>query len=897
MSSEALPNLISELMSSKCDEDRLRTRARFEQYSEILDAKLNHLVKIKSGKLSQVLESTGKTIEIISTSKEKCRSMKERLISCKEMLQCKRDDLRRLWLESLQHKYVHQILDEIGKLRKIPHSVNDNLTHKKYLHATEILVLSITMLEGELSGTEGLKDLRCELHRLLDKLYSIFLEELNQELFMSTFHTVFQGMHDISFEEVTYEKVFSCPNVKNSTKSINFNIAYVTTLLECMSLMGKIPETLEILKEECQNEFMKIVQKLSKYMYDIVQKSTDTPVLELPNKQGQLFLIDLLETIIGHFRQISINSKIFLHILGKSSFSSVLGDSCYQMTDVYSNIQATIEYFVTSYLEIQPVTTLPLQNISVFSNSQNVSDLSAFFLPRTYADSRSHMLFKFRNSSQGLIGNRKKRTYDNLRDTELQLQSGDGNRNSKKLTLVCKPSLRNITHIFDPLKSFVAEIESALNIEPGTHCPLHVFIFDCANNFLDQVNSEINRILENASLNLQSWSVSSIPDATSDREGAEKQILTSTQILNENLKELQKLLSNLPDYSNHFLQLIYYVILDYKDLVHKVFKSLFDVEQDILSVSWAKDRDIRRLLKSFSNWKFLQVAESGEMIESPEEIRLRNKEESELLIRNLHSEERTSWEIIRDCTVLFNLAILQESLQWFSEQLLTFVEDFKNGSSEMAPYEAPEGATELQVLNAATGLKKLAKEYEDFSDVCLLALHLEVRAHCFHYLLSTTEDESSEAWEASIRNLSDDLIKIDETLVTVLTPKEMKYVFEGLGELIASILIHSVSQMTKVSESLVKRMHRGVFVVQCCLSNITMTREVSLERARQYIQLLNSTCEEILNEILEEGPLFKEQEYLSIFRLTLEKVGSDSQMLNYYETKLRAIFKRVTVLV
>ncbi|XP_055946904.1 exocyst complex component 4-like isoform X1 [Argiope bruennichi] len=896
MSSEALPNLISELMSSKCDGDRLRTRARFEQHSEILDAKLNHLIKSHSPDLSRILESTSKSIQVVSTAKEKCRALKERIISCKEILQCKRDDLRRLWLESLEHKYVYQILEEIGRLRKIPATVNDHLAHKKYLQATEILVSSLSILEEDLRDTEGLKNLRCELHRLIDRLYSVFLEELTQELYMSTFHTVFQGKHDVGFEEVTYEKVFSSEIVKNSTKSIDFNVAYVTTLLECMSLMGKIPETVEILKEECQNELMKIVHKLSKYMYDIIQKSTDTPVLDLPVKQGQQFLVDLLETITGHFRQISLNNKIFLHILGKSSFHSELEEICYQMADIYSNMQGVIEYFVTNYLEIQPVSTLPRQNLSVFSNSQNISDLSDFFLPKNYTDGKCLMLFKFRNSSQGLIGNRKKVTYDNLREKELQLKNSAGDRNSKKLTLVCKPSLRNITYMFDSIKTFVSEIESALDIEPGDHCPLHAFIFDCANNFLDQVNSEINRILENASLNLESWSVSTLPDNTSDREGSEKQILTSTVILNDNLKELQKLLSNLPDYSNHFLQLIYYVILDYKDLVHKVFKSLFDEEQNILSVSWAKDRDIRRLLKSFSNWKFLSVAESGEIIESPEDIRLRNKEESELLIRNLHSEEHESWEIINDCTVLFNLAVLQESLQWFSEQLLTFVEDFKYGSRE-THQERPEGAAELHALNAATGLKKLAKEYEDFSDVCLLALHLEVRAHCFHHLLSnnTTEDDPSQAWETSIKSLTDDLMKIDETLVSVLSPKEMKYVFEGLGELIASILIHSVSDTTKVNESLVKRMHRGIFAIQCCLSNITMTREVSLERARQYIQLLNQTCDEILNDILEEGAMFKEHEYASIFRLVLDKAGSDPQMLSHFESKLHEIFKRVSL--
>ncbi|GIY99780.1 exocyst complex component Sec8 [Caerostris extrusa] len=234
------------------------------------------------------------------------------------------------------------------------------------------------MLESDLSDTEGLKDLRCELHRLLDKLYSIFWRNLLRSYTCPLFISCFKEGTIPALKRLLMKRCSCCPIVKNSTKSINFNIQYVKSLLECMTLMGKIPETLEILKEECQNELMKIVQKLSKYLHDIIQKSTDTPLLELPMKQGQVFLIDLLETIIGHFRQISINNKIFLHILGKSSFYG-LDDTSYQMADVYSNIQVTIEYFVANYLETQPVTTLPLQNISVFSNSQNISDLSDFF--------------------------------------------------------------------------------------------------------------------------------------------------------------------------------------------------------------------------------------------------------------------------------------------------------------------------------------------------------------------------------------------------------------------------------------------------------------------------------------------------------------------------------------
>lgn len=880
MSSEALPSLISELMSSKCDGDRLKSRARFEDQCSVLNSKLDRLVKTKNQDLSDVVTYTSNAIETVSNAKAKCRVMKERLLSCQETLQCKRDDIRRLWSESLVHKHTHALLEEIATVKKIPAVVDEHLLAKRYESATQVLMSAIELVEGKLSGIEGLKDLRVELHRLLDKLYAIYLEELIHELYMSTFHSVYQGKDDGTVKEVTYEKIFNYQPLKDISISINFNVSYVTVLLECIMMLGKVPETLEILKEECQRELMKIVEKLSKVMYDIVQGSTDTAVLDLPVQQGQRFLTDLLETILGHFRQISINNKIFLHLLGKVLDTvGIEEDSYFEVVDLYSNMQTALEQFLVNYLELQPVTTSARKIISG-------SDLSAYFECRSHTESKGQMLFKFRNSSQGLAGMRKKADYDrHVPETrEVQLKDTAVEMKSRKLALVCKPTLKNIIILFAPIQSFVSEIEKTLKVEPGMHCPLHVFIHDCANNFLDQVNSEINRILENASINLESWNVSTVLDDSPDGvPGAEKQILNSTLILSEKLNELRVLLSKLPEFSNHFLQLMYYVIFDYKDLVHKAFKDLFDVEQNILSVSWAKDRDIRRLLKSFSNWKLLEVRESGETIESPEDIRMRNKEESELLIRNLHSEEHASWEIIQDMPTLFNIAVLQESLQWFSSQLMSIAKDFQ------PPADADVSAGQESV-HAETGLQKMIKEYEDFSDVCLLALHLEVRARCFHHLMQF-EDVDIDICATS---LTEDLTKIDEALNPALTPKELKYIFEGLGELVASILIHNISNMGRASESFRKRMHRAVFVIQCCLANITMTREVSLERVRQYVRLLNLSCEEIVNEVLEEGPKFREQEYSTILRLVLG--GKDAGSIAFKECteKLHKIFKMIS---
>lgn len=69
-----------------------------------------------------------------------------------------------------------------------------------------------------------------------------------------------------------------------------------------------------------------------------------------------------------------------------------------------------------------------------------------------------------------------------------------------------------------------------------------------------------------------------------------------------------------------------------------------------------------------------------------------------------------------------------------------------------------------------------------------------------------------------------------------------------------------------------------------------MAREVSLERARQFIDLLKSTHEEILDHIVEEGPSFNEQEYFAIFRLISCSNEDASHGLDYYVEKLKKIF-------
>ena len=72
--------------------------------------------------------------------------------------------------------------------------------------------------------------------------------------------------------------------------------------------------------------------------------------------------------------------------------------------------------------------------------------------------------------------------------------------------------------------------------------------------------------------------------------------------------------------------------------------------------------------------------------------------------------------------------------------------------------------------------------------------------------------------------------------LSVNAPRQ--YIFEGLGPLIANIMMSSVTHIRRINENGIKKMCRNVFSVQQQLTNITMTRELALDQARQYYELL-----------------------------------------------------------
>jgi len=251
------------------------------------------------------------------------------------------------------------------------------------------------------------------------------------------------------------------------------------------------------------------------------------------------------------------------------------------------------------------------------------------------------------------------------------------------------------------------------------------------------------------------------------------------------------------------------------------------------------------------------------------------------------------------------LALLQESLEWFGGRI------YKLAGS--LPVQSQGGAgsyvTQTDILTlpplskeSIEAFKQHAREFEALAEICLLVLHLEVRVHCFYYLLPVAKQSSfasgvdSQDPDPEVVKLNKDFSNIDEALSSGLQPRKFKYVFEGLGHLVASIIINSAQYIKRINENGVKKMCRNIFAIQQNLTNITLSREVALDHARHYFELLYNTPEEILNQVVEHGPKFSELDYINALQLLHRShPGSNPSELKAQVKRLHDILNEVAV--
>lgn len=257
----------------------------------------------------------------------------------------------------------------------------------------------------------------------------------------------------------------------------------------------------------------------------------------------------------------------------------------------------------------------------------------------------------------------------------------------------------------------------------------------------------------------------------------------------------------------------------------------------------------------------------------PEDERINTvySKESELLTKQLQEPLRQH-NVILSHENLRLLAIMHESLDWFSGRLKQVVFDLTSStdSTDGAAMSSPspqENITSTDFLELMEQFSGIQLEFQALAETTIIMLHLEVRCHCFYFLLPAIQKanytfgpDGVETDEA-VQRLASDLKNIDLVMVAVLSQDKYRYLFEGVGHLVAAIFIGSTNHIKVINTNGIKRMCANILVLQSCLSKITLIRERELDKARKYFEMLYLTFDEITEGVLEHGAQYSPADY------------------------------------
>ncbi|XP_061494071.1 exocyst complex component 4 isoform X2 [Rhineura floridana] len=482
-----LISVIRTLSTSDDVEDRENEKGRLEEAYEKCDRDLDELIVQHYTELTTAIRTYQSITERITNSRNKIKQVKENLLSCKMLLHCKRDELRKLWIEGIEHKHVLNLLDEIENIKQVPQKLQQCMASKHYLTATDMLVSAVDSLEGPLLQVEGLSDLRLELHSKKMNMHLVLIDELHRHLYIKSTSRVGQqnrekGKKSSLVKDVSPVPLLDMANLSTPRKfleSSQFSTSgntsgrdislmeikedlemdpeenssiFMGILIKGLAKLRKIPETVKAIQDRLEQELKQIVKRSTTQVADSGYQRGENIVQE---NQPRL-LLELLELLFDKFNAVAAAHAVVLGRLQQtvaSPSSQYDGDiKLYDMADVWVKIQDVLQMLLTEYLDMKNTQTSsePSAQLSYASSGR---EFAAFFAKKKPQRPKTS-LFKFESSSHAISMSaylREQRRELYSRSGELQGGPDDNLIEGGGTKFVCKPGARNITVIFHPL--------------------------------------------------------------------------------------------------------------------------------------------------------------------------------------------------------------------------------------------------------------------------------------------------------------------------------------------------------------------------------------------------------------------------------------------------------------
>jgi len=428
----------------------------------------------------------------LSDSQKRVREMKEELIHCKELLQCKRSDLMQQWMQSIEYKEMIQMLDTIDELRDAPDKILELISSKHYLTATKYLLKYLEIANNiDYQSIGALDDIRHDLNVIKASIYNSLIEDLHNHIYLkSKFcstqnnneendnalfngNDIFQSqiklneaitptkkdenqgkkLEHMNTSKLFYKKldesyqneeIVEDPEKNPELDSYNF----MKIILECLRLLEQLPEALETIRQRLPLELYSVVEKtineidkknensynISKNSKLIFKSKNISDLIGINSQEAKSNLLkDMLKLLYSKLDSIVQIHAFILNTSEKMLKLEGIQSTIYTIRDVWIAVQNEIRSLLYDYLTTPETGVNTYQNL-IYSINERLRDAKK-------NKERNKLLFRFIDEDFTKSTNelfKKNNVYDNI--LKEVIKKKEENTHSQSLIVIDKYS-------------------------------------------------------------------------------------------------------------------------------------------------------------------------------------------------------------------------------------------------------------------------------------------------------------------------------------------------------------------------------------------------------------------------------------------------------------------------
>ncbi|EGF78900.1 hypothetical protein BATDEDRAFT_26302 [Batrachochytrium dendrobatidis JAM81] len=904
----SLPPLVTEVMSvfnpipyalSLLDGSSLgRDYESFCDIHDSLEKAMDLIVNDYHQAFNSAIQTFSSVVDTISESQKKVQEMRENLEKSKNWLECKRFDLLHLWVKSIQFKEMSRILEsmQVGfdELQRSPTKIQTLIDGKYYLTAVKTLVSSIrTLNASDVVDIGAMDTVKEKLAQMSKQVYDLILEEIHDHLYLKTAPAMARiepilntskenveiaiGNEYQFFTRTKLDYVFDqikpelFDDFESNPETNSF--CYLQALVESLKVLDKLEDGLKVIDSRVTQELFGVVEKTIEeqehrhVVYHLLADLScssflnnysttnqplshdgnfdDSPAENNPLASILLTLYDRFELCICLFFRDNNVEMLFQTICRVKSNYLIWSAVPYTASDICHAVQGEVktvlyDYLITVEKTIASTNTVSSMN-EILRDKRKPAERIGKQVFRINGASNSTLCVISENEDQDEIWKDADLAKCSVNDTLVGKGVVDKYANvlSNGHKPLIRPEASNILIAFKPTMQFTDSLEQAVGISPGV---FHVFLEDFVLNvFLPQTHD------------------------------------LSVIALGYLLQSMCKMSNTIPIHKEEFLKSLEFILEKFHEKCLSRFRTLISTEQSgsensgSISFAWTKNEKLTELM---AENLFLTDAFDTPAQMNRNQAAWQKETDLEMKLKGERSFHRS--ELIFESRRLQGLAQLHYSMEWLAAQIMYMKGDtgsstglvatkvFENSVESLTEYvrlssdslpqlivdssELPQAEMTTEMANR---FSVLANSFKALEKKCIYSLRVELRCHSM-------------------------------------------FLFDGLGELMAQVLIFNLRYIRTVNLNGVLRLVRNIQSLQQNLTNLACAHQESLDRAKTYYELLGLDVEAILKMIPKNSGQYTYDEYKAILDLKFHDaiVEGGAAIKPYEETivKLKRYF-------